>query len=351
MNTLLLASTEESTGKTALALGLAQLAKERGDSVGYMKPIGTRLQSNVGKTIDADPMLAREILDIDAPLHEMEPIVYSPTFVEGAIRGKEDGEALRDTVSEAFETLSKGNDRMFVEGGGAYTTGGIVDLAGDDVAKLLDADVVLVERVETVEDIDDVLAATKRFGSRVEGVVFNAVGDSMYDAVESDVVPFLQSRDISVHGVIPHDRALAGVALADITDELGGEVYTSVDDDVFVERVVVGAMTGESALRHFRRTKDAVVVTGGDRSDVQSAALDAPGIKAIVLTGGFEPAGAILGKAAERNVPVLVVQSDTLSAVERIEDLISGGRIREASTVEKMRRLLTEHVDVDVLLE
>jgi len=57
-----------------------------------MKPKGTRLQSNVGKTLDQDPMLAREVPRPDAEMHQMEPIVYSPTFVEGAIRGTEDAD-------------------------------------------------------------------------------------------------------------------------------------------------------------------------------------------------------------------------------------------------------------------
>ena len=54
MNTLLVTSTHESTGKTAITLALGLLAKDRGQSVGYMKPKGTRLQSNVGKTLDQD---------------------------------------------------------------------------------------------------------------------------------------------------------------------------------------------------------------------------------------------------------------------------------------------------------
>ena len=86
--TILVTATEESTGKTAVALALARLAQERGLSVGYMKPKGTRLQSNVGKTLDQDPMLARELLGLDAEMHELEPVVYSPTFIEGAIRGR-----------------------------------------------------------------------------------------------------------------------------------------------------------------------------------------------------------------------------------------------------------------------
>jgi BioD-like phosphotransacetylase family protein len=110
-------------------------------------------------------------------------------------------------------------------------------------------------------------------------------------------------------------------------------------------------MSGESALSYFRRTKDAAVITGGDRADIQRAALEAPGVKALILTGGFEPVGAVLGKAAQRNVPVLKVQSDTLATVERAEELIRGGRVRDARTVEQMRTLLHDHVDIDSVLE
>lgn len=351
MNTLLFASTEDSTGKTAVALALGQLAKEDDVSVGYMKPKGTRLQSNVGKTLDADPMLARDILDLDAEMHEMEPIVYSPTFVDGAIRGQEDPTELRERVRTAFDGLADGTDLMLVEGAGQYTTGGIVDLAEEDVADLLDADVILLERIQTAGDVDRVLGAVDRLGDRCSGIIFNGVSDSLYDTVESDIVPFLEGRDVTVLGVIPHNRELAGVTLTDLTDELGGEVLTQTDEDVFVERVLVGAMSGESALSHFRRTKDAAVITGGDRADIQRAALEAPGVKALVLTGGFDPPGAVLGTAAERNKPVLKVQSDTLATVERAEELIRGGRVRDARTVDVMQSLLHEHVDVESILE
>ena len=350
MNTLLLASTQESTGKTAVALALGQLARADDRAVGYMKPKGTRLQSNVGKTLDADPMLARELLDLDAEMHEMEPIVYSTTFIEGAIRGQEDPQELRDRIEESYRDIAADADLMIIEGSGVYTTGGIVDLADDDIAELVDAGVLLLERLDSVGDLDRILGAVDRLGDRIEGIVFNAVPDSMYDLVESDIVPYLETRGVPVYGVIPHDRNLAGVTLSDLTDELGGQVLTGENGDVFVERVLVGAMSGESALSHFRRTKDAAVITGGDRADIQRAALEAPGVKALILTGGFDAPGAVLGKAAERDVPVVKVQSDTLATVERAEELIRGGRVRDARTVEQMRQLLHDHVDVDAVL-
>ncbi|WP_135828514.1 phosphotransacetylase family protein [Halorussus halobius] len=367
MNTILVTATEASTGKTAVALALARLAAERGLSVGYMKPKGTRLQSNVGKTLDEDPMLARDLLDLDAEMHDLEPVVYSPTFIEQAIRGREDPDELREQVRGSFQRLSEGKDLMVVEGGGKLTTGGIVNLTDAEVADLLDAEVLLLSRYERGGDVDDVLAgvADVRAGDasggpdpdgrtgvddRLLGVLFNAVPDASFDELETEVAPFLDGRDVPVLGVVPREQSLAGVTVADLAAELSAEQLNDAPGDAFVERFLVGAMSGDSALRHLRRTKDAALVTGGDRPDLQRVALEAPGVKCLILTGGFRPPGAVVGAAEEKGVPVLLVQSDTLTTVERAEDVVRSGRTRDAETVETMRGLLHDHADVDAVL-
>ena len=351
MNALLVTSTAESTGKTAVSLALARLAQERGRAVGYMKPKGTRLQSNVGKTLDRDPMLAREVLGLDAEMHQMEPVVYSPTFVEGALRGREDPDELAETVRGYFDELAADADLMVVEGAGKHTTGGVVDLTDPEVADLLDADVLLVADYAEPGDVDDVLAAVDDAGDRLAGVVFNRVDDATYDQVDTDVANFLDARDVPVLGIVPRVKELAGVTVADLATELGAEVVTSdAPTDAFVERFLVGAMSGEAALSHFRRSRDTAVVTGGDRADIQTAALEAPGVKALVLSGGHRPPGAVVGRAEEKGVPVLVVNADTLTTLERTEAVISSGRTRDARTVERMRDLLFEHADVDALI-
>jgi BioD-like phosphotransacetylase family protein len=95
--------------------------------------------------------------------------------------------------------------------------------------------------------------------------------------------------------------------------------------------------------------RNAAMVTGGDRSEIQAAALEAPGIECIVLTGGLRPSSAILGKAAEADVPVLLVQSDTRVTVDRVESVLSTGRTRDAETVDRMVALLSDHADLDGL--
>ncbi|ELY98984.1 DRTGG domain-containing protein [Natrialba chahannaoensis JCM 10990] len=348
---LLVASLEESTGKTAITMALARLAQDRGDQVGYMKPKGTRLQSNVGKTLDEDPMLARELLELDAEMHDLEPIVYSPTFIEQAIRGREDADELRHRIVEAYEDLATDCDRMFVEGGGRYEVGGIVDLTDPDVAASLDASVLLVAPYETPGDIDDVLAGVDAFGDRLAGVVFNNVADAAYDQLETDVVPFLEGRGVNVFGIIPSEQSLAGVTVEALADELGGTLLVEDGVDAYVERFAVGAMGADSALRYFRRTKDAAVITGGDRAEIQTAALEAPGVRCLILTGGHRPSGAVIGQAAEKELPIISVQTDTLTTVERAEDVVRSGRTRDVATVEQMETLLADHAALDELYE
>jgi len=351
-NTLLVTSTEEGIGKTAITLALAKAAQAADHEVGYMKPKGTRLQSAVGKTRDEDPMLARELLGLDSEMHEMEPVVYSPTFISEAVRGRESPDELRERIVESFEKLSADTDVMVVEGSDELETGGIVDLTDADIADALDARVMLVCGYATAGDADEVLAAADALGDRLAGVLFNGVTDTAMDELADDVIPFLEGRGVTVYGALPRVQDLAGVTIDDLAQSLGANVLTNnAAMDSHVERFTVGAMGGNSALEQFRRTRDAVMVSGGDRAEVQTAALETSGIKALLLTGGLRPSSAVIGRAEKENIPILLVQSDTRTTIDRIEDVLHSGRTRDPSTVARMEELLRDGVDVDGLLE
>ena len=346
MNPIFVTSTEEGTGKTAIAIAIASLAADDGTDVGYFKPKGTRLRSPVGKTRDEDPLLAMEVLGLDADLEALEPVVYSPAFVEEALRGQVDSEEIRQRVRDHYDAVAADHDLVVVEGGGCPSTGGIVGLTDPDVADLLDARTVVVAHYSQPGDVDDVLATARRFDD-LAGVAFNAVGDADFESLTTDAVPFLEGEGIPVLGVVPRVTELAGVTVEELSEALGGELLTpDVPTDGFVERFTVGAMGSDSALRHFRRLREAAMVTGGDRSEVQTAALEAPGIECLVLTGGLRPSNAVLGKATEAGVPVVLVQSDTKTTVDRVEGVLSTGRTSDVETVGRMADLLGDHVDL-----
>jgi BioD-like phosphotransacetylase family protein len=352
MTRLLVTSTEDGTGKTAIAIALAKLAAERGATVSYMKPKGTSPESTVGKTRDQDPALAREVLGLDAEMHELEPVVYSPTFVREAIRGREDPDGLRERIEDAFETLAADSDVVVLEGGDRLATGGIVGLTDPDVATLLDAEVLLVSHYREPGDVDGILDAARTVGDRLAGVLYNDISAAAVDELTEDVMPFLDGRGVNSVGTVPHDERLAGVTVAELADSLGADLLTSTPDtDRRIERFAVGAMSASAALTAFRRTRSAAVITGGDRPDIQTAALEASGVVCLVLTGGYRPSNAVLGRASDEGVPVLLVEGETRATVDRTEHLLRSGRTQRPETVEHMATLLADSIDIDTLLD
>jgi BioD-like phosphotransacetylase family protein len=70
---------------------------------------------------------------------------------------------------------------------------------------------------------------------------------------------------------------------------LTAQVLTKdVPMDAVVENLTVGAMTAEAALRRMRKQRNKAVITGGDRTDIQLAALETS-TSCLVLTGNLEP--------------------------------------------------------------
>jgi BioD-like phosphotransacetylase family protein len=120
--------------------------------------------------------------------------------------------------------------------------------------------------------------------------------------------------------------------------------------DNLVEDIVVGAMGPEHALSIFRKHHNICVVTGGDRSDMQLAAMEAKA-RCIVLTGNLYPSSIILGKAEELGIPVVLVETDTFATAEKAEMVIRSARTHEPKKIERLRELVSCCVDLPRLYE
>jgi hypothetical protein len=163
-------------------------------------------------------------------------------------------------------------------------------------------------------------------------------------------VPFINKRGIPVFGILPYEPVLSSVTVTEIVEALDGTVLSAEEHlDVAVESFMVGAMGQEKALRFFRRRARKAVITGGDRADVQLAALET-NTRCIILTGNMPPSSLVVARAEELGVPMVLVDSDTLTAVERMESLMGRTRLHDDSKVALMKEMFGEAVDCDALL-
>jgi BioD-like phosphotransacetylase family protein len=348
MDAFIVASTRPYIGKSGVVLALLAIAGDRGLRTAYFKPYGT-MPTTVGEIhTDLDAVYISRRATSDVPLEYVCPVVETTAFREDVVAGRQ-GDA-RSLVTTAFARVSRDADLLIIEGPSDLFQGRSVELSVCQVAELLDVSVLLVAAGERAGLPDSVLGAADCLGSRLAGVLFNDVSPAVEGLVKAQVAPFLERRGIPVFGAVPHDAMLSSVTVAEIVEELGGTVLSAeANIDQTAESFMVGAMGQDKAMRFFRRRPRKVVVTGGDRSDVQLAALETD-TRALVLTGDLPPSAHVLSRAEELGVPMVLVAHDTLSTVERLERMFGRVRLHDPVKADRIREMLSGSVDVDAML-
>jgi hypothetical protein len=253
-------------------------------------------------------------------------------------------------VSDAFSAISAGQDVMLLGGlGSAFSRGSTFGLSATSLAELLDAKVVLVSRADSFLAADSVVAAAQVFGERLAGVILNRAPDSERSDLEGEVLPCLAKRGLPILGILPDDPLLSSVSIEEIAKATGGEFLTGASQaESLVEDFVVGAMGVDSALRYFRKAARKCVITGGDRTDVQFAALETP-TKCLILTGHLQPSHRVLARADELRVPVLLVRDDTLTTIGTIERMLGKQRVRERTKIDHALAMFESNLALDRL--
>ena len=349
MTPIYIASIGSYAGKSILALVMGLRLRDRGLKVTYLKPVGTLPVSEQGIVTDEDALFIARSLGFEGPVAALCPVLLTGDLSERALQG--DVASLDDQILKAYRTVSAGADVTLIGGVGNLSRGALVNLSGRRVATLLDSRVLLVARYDSDSTVEDVLLTSDLLGERLAAVAFNHVREEALEHVRGPVRGYLERHGVAVVGAAPRDDVLASVTVRELAEQLNAKVLCCENRlDDLVKHFVIGAMNVASAVRYFREREDKAVITGGDRPDIQLAALQTP-TKAVILTGNLHPSSVIVKRAQQVGVPMLLVASDTLSTVEQIETTIGKLRVREAAKVERARELLETNLDFERLFE
>ncbi len=349
MTAIVVSSTVPYSGKSGVCIALIAELEKRGKRVGYFKPYGTMPYVSDGVETDQDAAYVNRLLAVPGPVDAVCPVVRTRSFVEDVLAGRSGDQ--HERVAQAYARASEGRDVVIVEGPSDISQGCTVGLSLCDVAKIVDGKVLLVERWSVLAMPDALLSARDCLGERLVGVIFNLVRESERPALMDHAVPFLDRKGVRCFGTLPSDPVLSSVTVSEIVTALGGTVLTAEEHlEQDVETFMVGAMGQEKALRFFRRKSHKAVITGGDRADVQLAALETS-TNAIIVTGNLPPAPLVLARADEIGVPMIMVDMDTLTAVERMEALMGRVRLHGPGKADRIRAMFADGVATDELFE
>lgn len=344
---LLIGSTEAYSGKSTTILGLSHQLQQKGLDIAYGKPLSNCLGESQAACVKADVEFVGESLKL--PQNRLLPNLLA--LDEATIQRRLRGEDKTDYRKRSAQYLQMaGGDLVLLEGPGTLEEGRLFDLSLLQVAEEVNALVLLVARYKSVLSVETLLSAKQRLGDRLIGVLLNDIPAEKLEAVDTEMRPFLERQGIPVLGMLPKSALLRSVSVEELVNQLQAEVLCRPDRlDLMVESLAIGAMNVNAAMRYFRKRRNMAVVTGGDRVEIQLAALESS-TQCLILTGQLPPPPFILTKAEELEIPILSVDLDTLSTVEIVDRTFGQVRLHEPIKVQCIRALMAKHFDIDRLL-
>ncbi|MGD2182672.1 phosphotransacetylase family protein [Lusitaniella coriacea] len=343
---LLVGSTAAYSGKSAAILGMTHQLQEKGVVVAYSKPLGT----DGSDSLDGGEEDVRFIAGaLGLPPNRVKSPLLS--LDESTMTQHLEQDGVTD-YSPALPAHFQGieGELVLLEGPGTLADGSSFGLSVEQMAQGIDASILLVARFHSLLLADELLAAKLLFGDRLIGVAINDIPPEHQESVKTVLKPFLERQGIPVLGLLPRNNLLHSVSVRELTKQLNAKVLCRKDRlDLMVESLVIGAMNVNSALEYFRQGRNMAVVTGGDRAELQLAALETS-TNCLILTGHTPPQSYILSRAEDLEIPILSVDLDTLTTVEIADRAFGTVRLQEPIKVECIQELMSEHFDVDRLL-
>ncbi len=340
MEKIIIASMGKGAGKTSSIVGIAGAA---GKKFAYIKPFGERMLYRKKRLWDYDSSLITALFGL-----KEDPVDMSIGFDHSKLRYMYDEEG---TKGKLLDTIARmGNDReiLFIEGGKDLAYGVSVYLDTISLARYTGGKLFIVVSGDGDSILDDLWFLRKHVnlaGVKLNGVLINKVQN--LEEFQNTHMPVIRKMEIPVVGVLPYRSELTYFTISYLAERLFAKVLCGEGGlSRVVKNILIGAWSANVFLQNpvFKK-ENKLVITGGDRTDMILASLESD-TSGIILTNNILPPSNIISKASERNIPLLMVFSDTYQTAKQIESLESLLTKEDGDKVELLKDMVRQHVNL-----
>jgi BioD-like phosphotransacetylase family protein len=321
---LYITSPQAGAGKTMVCAGLGSYLKSQGKKVGFFKPLVADIKSK--EAADSDVAFLKHILSLKEPVDDLCPVIA------GDVAKK---------VKQAYTKIAKGKDIVIVEGTWRQRPGGKSVESSYEVARALEAKVIIVEGYSPELFKTSLADNYQGFGQDLLGVIINKVPMSRREAV--------RGLGGVVLGVIPEDRTLVSLTVAELAGLIGGKIVNDAgSSEELVENYMLGALGVDSGLDYFGRKANKAVVVKGERPDMQMAALETS-TKCLVISGDGLPIYDVSRSAEGKGIPIIVTDEDTASVMYSVEQALGMTKFNQEKKMPRLAEIMKRWFDYEAL--
>ena len=356
---LFIAATRMNDGKTTTSLALFAALRNMTDKVGFIKPVGQRYVEYEGSQVDEDSVLLNRIFNVGTPMQAMSPVVVHSSFTREFLDSPEQShEALIDKICRAFDRAAFQKDYIIVEGTGHAGVGAVFNLSNADVAKRLDAKVIIVARGGIGRPVDEIAinqALFEKAGVEVIGAIINKVEPSRLEMIQNYCSTALERMGIPLLGCIPLEQKLMRPNLNQIVSEIKGNWLNGKSNGCSerIDKVLIGAMGAREIIEYIR--PGTLIVTPGEREDIIMAAIAAEGIagsrilSGLVLTRNVLPHPKLMAMIAQTKIPVVTCRDESFEVATKIHEMTIKTTATDSEKISIIKDLITKNIDLNVI--
>lgn len=355
---LFIAATGQHCGKTTISLSLMHLARKRYGRVGYIKPLGPKCQQFDGIVADKDAALMARVYGLEEQISLMSPLVLGKGSTKRFLDGELCREWATERIAEACRELESNCDLLLVEGAGHGGVGSVIGLNNADVAKLVDAPVVMVAGGGIGSVIDSVclnLALYEKEGVNVRMLMVNKLLPDKRDSSLAYLSRYFEGSGIQVSGAFDYSPVLADPTLLSASKLLGHPLQGDLQQKQrIIHHIQLGAASSqkvidgllESTLIITTSSRDELLVTLSSLYNIPSYRQKIAGI----VIPGHAPVSAITQRIIDDScIPYIRIKQTTAEVYSALNGHISKISAEDTEKIALVTRLAEQVIDFDAL--
>ena len=316
---IFIGATGQNCGKTTISVSLMHLARKKYKRVGFIKPIGPKIELYDDFIVDMDAVLMAKAFGLEEDIALMSPVALHKDFTKDYLSGRLDDLSLGDCIIDAVEELESKYDFLIIEGAGHGGVGSVIGLSNARVAKMLDAPVVIVSESGIGKVIDAVnlnLALYEREKADVRAVLVN----KLLSKKREHILGYLQKAfagNLQVIGGFNYSPVLANPTLGHIGKLLNLPLNGDLSEKSrIINHIQLGAASSQRVIDGLLDSSLLILTSSRDELIVTMASLyHIPAYRAKIaglVVAGHVPVSKISQQILDdSNIPYIRVDKTT----------------------------------------
>ena len=267
---LYIAATGQNCGKTTMSVSLMHLARKKYGRVGFVKPIGPKIEMFGDRMVDMDAALMAKAYDLEEDIALMSPVALHKNFTREFLAGRIDPKALENSLVSAVRELERKNDFLIIEGAGHAGVGSIIGLNNARVAHLLEAPVIIVTGSGIGSVVDSLrlnMALFEKEGADVRMALINKVRYDKRRQIIDLVKLAFAGTELNITGGFNFSPILANPTLGHISRLLGLPLRANAKErSRIINNIQLGAASSQRVVDSL--LEDTLLVVTGSRDEL-----------------------------------------------------------------------------------